>query len=109
MFEFCYRIPTRYLIQDGFAKAVLRDSMQGIVADPILTNHRKVGFNAPIFSFLDTGDQGVRDYLLDESPIFERVYRDKIEKLIGRTDLPNSESKFLFNFLNCKMFLEEFA
>ena len=27
----------------------------------------------------------------------------------GARDLPNSQSKFLFYFLNCKMFLEEFA
>jgi len=35
--------------------------------------------------------------------------RDKIEDLIAKPDLPNSESKFLFYFLNSKIFLEEFA
>jgi asparagine synthase (glutamine-hydrolysing) len=46
---------------------------------------------------------------LDESPIYEFVRKDRIEQLIGASDLPNSQSKFLFYFLNCKMFLEEFA
>ena len=109
LFEFCYSIPSKYLIRDGLAKAVLRDSMRGIVPQRVLDNPRKVGFNAPIFSFLDTTDPEVRSYLLDESPIFDHVKRDKIEALIGRADLPNSESKFLFYFLNAKMFLEEFA
>jgi asparagine synthase (glutamine-hydrolysing) len=109
LFEFCNRIPTRYLIQNGAAKAILRESMRGIVPQRILDNRRKVGFNAPIFSFLDVHDPEVRAYLLDWSPIFEHVRRDKIETLISKPDLPNSESKFLFYFLNSKMFLEEFA
>ena len=109
LFEFCYSIPSKYLIRRGLAKAVLRDAMRGIVPQRILDNPRKVGFNAPIFSFLDTGDPEVSSYLLDDSPIFDHVRRDKIEALIGRDDLPNSESKFLFYFLNAKMFLEEFA
>lgn len=107
LFESCYRIPTRHLIRDGYGKAVLRTAMRGLVPDAILDNHRKVGFNAPIFSFLDVADPEVREYLLDDSPVFDLVRRDKVEALIGRSNLPNSESKFLFNFLNSKMFLEE--
>lgn len=109
LFEFCNRIPTRHLVRDGFAKAILRDAMRGIVPDCVLDNPRKVGFNAPIFSFLDVHDSDVRSYLLDDSPIFDYVCREKIEVLIAKPDLPNSESKFLFYFLAGKMFLEEFA
>ena len=71
LFEFTTRIPTRYLIQSGAAKAVLRDAMRGIVPDRILDNRRKVGFNAPILSYLDTKDPAVREYLLVDSPIYE--------------------------------------
>jgi asparagine synthase (glutamine-hydrolysing) len=109
LFEFCHHIPTKHLIRDGMAKAVLRDSMRGIVPERVLDARRKVGFNAPIFSFLDVHDPEVRSYLLDQSPIFDHVRRDKIEALISKSDLPNSESKFLYYFLNSKMFLEEFA
>ena len=109
LFEFCYRIPSKYLVRDGLTKVVLRDAMKGVVPERILTNHRKVGFNAPILSFLDVKDPSVRDALLDESPIFDHVRRDKIETLMSKKDLPNSESKFLFYFLSSKMFLEEFT
>ena len=109
LFEFCYRIPSRYLIRRGLAKAVLRDAMRGIVPERVLDNPRKVGFNAPIFSFLDVGDPEVRASLLDESPIFDNVRRDRIERLVAKPNLPNSESKFLFSFLTSKMFIEEFG
>ncbi len=122
LFELSCRIPTRFLIRDGYAKIVLRDAMRGIVPDAILDNRRKVGFNAPVTSFLKIDQPDVRDYLLAPSPIFNHVRRDKIAQLLGatggsfgpsvpgrRTELPNSQSKFLFYFLNAKVFLEEFG
>jgi asparagine synthase (glutamine-hydrolysing) len=109
LFDFCATIPTRHLVREGCAKAVLRDAMRGIVPDKILNNRRKVGFNAPIFSFLDIKAPETRAALLDDSPVFDLVRKDVIERFFNRDDLPNSESKFLFYFLNTKMFLEEFA
>jgi asparagine synthase (glutamine-hydrolysing) len=109
LFEFCNSIPTRHLIREGKAKAVLREAVRGIAPDGVVDNRRKVGFNVPILDFLEVRDPKVREYLLDESPVFDYVERGKIEALIGKGDLPNSESKFLFYFLNCKIFLEEFA
>ena len=109
LYELAGGIPTRHLVRDGYAKAVLRDAMRGIVPDRVLDNRRKVGFNAPVLSFLDRDDPDVRAELLADSPIFEHVRRDRIAVLLDKDFLPNSESKFLFNFLNSKLFLEEFA
>jgi asparagine synthase (glutamine-hydrolysing) len=107
--EFAYSIPTRHLVRAGRAKAVLREAMRGIVPDKILDNPRKVGFNAPIFSFLDVNQAEVRRKLLSESPIYDVVRKPAIERLLDEPSLANSESKFLFSFLVSKMFLEEFA
>lgn len=108
--DFSLTMPTRHLVRDGYAKAVLRDSMRGIVPPRILQNRRKVGFNAPILDFLDVADAEVRAELLDPaSPIWEHVRREKIEQLLEKDFLPNSESKFLFYFTCAKLFLEEFA
>ena len=109
LFEFSRTIPTRHLIQEGKAKAVLRESMRGIVPDRVLDNRRKVGFNAPIHALLDVNDPDVRNELLADSPIFDVIRRDKLEGLLAKSDLPNSESKLLFNILCTKLFLEEFA
>lgn len=109
LFDFCYRIPSRHLIRDGYAKVILREAMDGIVPRKVLWNHRKVGFNAPIHSFLDVHDAEVRRRLLEPSPIFEHIRRDRIEELLAKPQLPNSESKFLFYFVNSKLFVEEFA
>ncbi len=108
--RFCYQIPTIHLIRDGYAKAVLREAMRGIVPERVLTSRRKESFNAPvfapIFSFLDVRHPEVRSYLLDGSPIFDHVRRDKIEGLLAKQSLSYSESRFLFCFISSKMFLE---
>ncbi|PIQ82364.1 MAG: asparagine synthase (glutamine-hydrolyzing) [Candidatus Omnitrophica bacterium CG11_big_fil_rev_8_21_14_0_20_64_10] len=109
LFEFAYSVPTRHLIHDGLAKSLLRDALAGIAPEGVRTNPRKVGFNAPIFSYLDVRDPEVRGRLLGESPIFEHVRRERIEQLIDQAELPNSESKFLFYFLSAKLFLEAFS
>lgn len=109
LLDFTLRIPTRHLIQRGYGKAVLRDAMRGLVPDVVLDNHRKVGFNAPIFSFLDVEDSGVRAELLRDSPVWDLVRPDRIAALLDKPRLENSESKFLFSFINTKLFLEEFT
>jgi asparagine synthase (glutamine-hydrolysing) len=109
LFEFCQTIPTVNLIQKGHAKAVLREAVRGIAPDAVLNSARKVGFNAPIFDFLNTKDPTVANELMADSPIFEIVKREEIVQLVDKSDLPNSRSKFLFNFVCAKLFLEEFS
>ena len=106
LFDVAYSIPTPHLIKNGLAKAVLRDAMRGIVPDSILDERRKVGFNASIKELLNISDPKVREYLLDDSSVYNLVSKDKIEKLIQQDDIPNSKSKFLFNFINMKIFME---
>ena len=106
LFEFCSSIPSRHLVRDGYAKVLMRDAMQDIVPDKILWNHRKVGFNAPVLSLIDVKDRDTKAWLLDDGPVFEHIKKPLIEKLLNRQDLPNSESKFLFNFVCMKAFLE---
>lgn len=109
LFEATLRIPTRHFVRRGRAKALLREAVRGLAPEEVIDNPRKVGFNAPILDLLDVGDPRVRGWLLDDSPIFDLVRRDRIAELIDQAHLPNSESKFLFYFLNAKMFLEEFG
>jgi len=109
LFDFCYSIPNRYLIRDGFNKVVLRDAVRGLAPDCVLDRRQKVGFNAPVESFLDARDPHVHAQLTEDSPVFDIIRRDKVEALLSKRDLPNSESKFLFYFVNTKLFMEDNA
>jgi asparagine synthase (glutamine-hydrolysing) len=109
LFETVAEIPTHHLMRDGYAKVLLREAVRGIAPDAVVNARRKVGFNAPLLDLLDTRDPAVRGELLADGPIFEIVRRDAVAQWLDKPALGNSESKFLFNVLNAKMFLEEFA
>jgi asparagine synthase (glutamine-hydrolysing) len=109
LFEYSMSIPTRHLIHRGYAKSILREALGDILPPAVRDERRKVGFNAPLFSYLDVGNPAVRGQVLDDSPIYDLVKRERIEALLQKDALPNSESKFLFSFINAKIFLEEFG
>jgi asparagine synthase (glutamine-hydrolysing) len=106
LFETAFSIPEKHLIQNGIKKSVLRDAVRSIVSEPIINNPKKVGFNAPIEDLLDISDPTVREFLLDDSQVFDLISKKKIENLFKKKSFSNSESKFIFNFLNTKIFLE---
>ncbi len=109
LFEFCYSIPNRYLSRNGYNKVVLRDAARGLAPDCVLDERRKVGFNAPIHAFLDVHNPAVMEWLMEDSPVFDLLKRKKMLELLCTPQLANSASKFLFYFVNAKVFLEEFA
>lgn len=108
LFEFMFSVPGEYLIHEGYGKYLLRESVKGVLNDQVRLDRQKKGFNASINSLIDLTDRQVRDYLLDpDSPIFEMVKRDKVVPLFDQKELQNHYSKFLFSFINAKIFLEQ--
>jgi asparagine synthase (glutamine-hydrolysing) len=107
LFEFVYSIPDEYLIQNGYGKYILRESMKGLLNDAVRLYRPKKGFNASINSLFDFSNKETRAYFLEtEAPIFELIDREKVSNLLDLNPAPNHYSKFLFNFINCKIFLE---
>ena len=110
LFDWSQQIPTRHLVRDGRAKAVLRDAVRGHRARRGDRQSAQGRLQRSRCSTTSTcARTPVREELLADSPIFDIVRREPIEPLLERTELPNSQSKFLFYFLNAKLFLEEFA
>ena len=109
LYEWSLTIPTKYLIKDSLAKAILRDAGLDFAPKKIMKNPRKVGFNVPIDDYLDFEDKKVLNELCKESVIDEIVNSDKIKKLFISKKRSNEESKFLFNYLNVRYFMENFS
>jgi len=107
LMEYAYKIPQEYLMRDGMAKVILRDSMKGILNDKVRLDRHKKGFNASIHSLINFENKQVNEMLLDNSPIYEILRKDKIEKALKDKNPNNSFSKFLFYFLNSKIFIDQ--
>jgi asparagine synthase (glutamine-hydrolysing) len=104
--EFAYTIPTPLLIRDGYAKAILRAAVDDVVPKFITAEYHKVGFNATLTDVFDFENKDLCKEILADSEVFSLVSRDAVKSLLNQKVLPNSSSKFLFNVLNVKLFLE---
>ncbi|MGV8056590.1 MAG: asparagine synthase (glutamine-hydrolyzing) [Smithellaceae bacterium] len=106
LFSFAYSIPHEHLIKDGYNKYILRQAMEGILNEKVRTDRQKKGFNASIYSLIDFDDKQTKDFLLADSPVYEFIDKEKIRQVFDEKPSQNSYSKFLFNFINAKIFLE---
>ena len=104
--EFLFTVPSRHLVKDGFAKYLLRSAGTGYVSETVLWDKRKKGFNAPIDSLINRKDPQTKDRLLCQSPIFDIIKKEKIERFLHQDMKDNSLSKNLFSFVSVKLFLE---
>ena len=107
LLNFMLSIPQDYLIEDGYQKKILRDSVSGILNDKIRLNRQKKGFNASINSIVDLNNSDVSNYIFDKrSPISEFINLDKLKSEINAEFIPNHLSKFIFSLIGSKTFLE---
>lgn len=105
--EFMYSVPAEHLIQNGYGKYLLRESVAGLLNDQVRLDRQKKGFNASINSLIDLKNKNIRDELLDvNNGVFELVQHDKVVSIFDEDHLPNHYSKFLFSVINTHFFLE---
>ena len=108
LFEFLFTINPKFYIQNGYKKYILRKSMEGIVHNKILWEHKKWGFNSSVESLLNFQDKKIKEYLFDKkSDIYDFIDYKKFQKLFSNKIFPNHLSKFIFNVLGCKIFMEK--
>ncbi|HTO94438.1 MAG TPA: asparagine synthase (glutamine-hydrolyzing) [Bacteroidota bacterium] len=50
---FAFSLPPAAKIGGGFTKRILRDAVQGILAEPVRTRRSKIGFNAPLIEWFN--------------------------------------------------------
>ena len=106
--KFAYSIPARHLIKNGYGKYVLRQATKGLLNDQVRLDRRKKGFNASINSIIDLHNSDVQDYILDDrNELFTFIDCEKVRSLLLNDNHPNHFSKFIFNLLNTKIFLEQ--
>ncbi len=108
LMEWSYSIPTSFLIKDGLAKAVLRQSVKGIAPNKVINNPRKVGFNIPIDQYLDLNSESTFSWFKKENPADIIIDKKKLIPLLTKKNITNSESKFIFNYINVRLFMENY-
>ena len=108
--EFMFTIPTKFLIYKGLGKSLLRKAFKDIVDKKILNNKLKQGFNASIDSIININADLFKNYFSNKKLLIYRyINYEEIKKLFTKKSFSNSESMFIFRFINCNIFLEKFS
>ena len=108
LFEFMFSIPVDNYINNGYAKSILRESASGYLHDDVRLDRKKIGFNASINNIFDFSDRHFKSEILNKkSDIFEIFDHNKIKKIFNKDISRNHYSKFIFSFLNAKLFLDK--
>jgi len=106
LFNFMYSVPNKLLIKNGYAKYLLRKSLKGVLNEKVRKDREKRGFNASINSIINFDKKEHIEFLLDDSKVFDIVDKSMVESLLKKQEFSNSFKKFIFCFINVKMFLE---
>ena len=107
--EYAMSLPIEFLIKNGTAKFILRDSFKGKVNNKILFNNEKKGFNFNLGRLLK--EKRNLDHIMSlfsskNSPIYEFIDFKNIKKMLEKKILLNSENKLFFSIINVALFLE---
>ena len=105
--NFLFTVPNIFLIQNGFNKHILRESMKGILHDDIRQNREKKGFNASLHSLFNFKDKDFLNFLMDDNYIFQLIPKKFFQKIVKKEVFDNDENKIVFNALNIKIFLQQ--
>ena len=105
--ELIFSLPSNFLIKDGFLKFLLRNCFDDILPNHIKNDRQKKGFNASLSSLLDIKSNDFRDFILEDSQIYDVFDKKQIAKLLENYNEMNSEKKLLFSLITTKIFMEK--
>ena len=100
LFSYSNTLPDNCLINNGYGKAILRDALKDILPKSITTFREKIGFYANLNKFFNTTSKKFKDQLFQSDYINKIINIDKVNKLLKKDYMNNSEAKFVFNILN---------
>ena len=109
--EFTARLPERLKLRGWTTKYILRESMKGLLPDPIL-KRRKMGFPVPVGAwFRGNYSHMIDDYVLSERALERGIFDAKVvRKLVAEHRAgAGNHSERLWALLNFEMWLRRFV
>ena len=110
LIQYLFNVKGEQLLNECKNKYILRSSLDGILNKKVLNQKMKSGFNASILSLFNFEDKKMKNFINQDSEVYDFVDKSKIKNLIKNKNLlkQNGYSKFLFSFLSLKTFMDKF-
>ena len=107
LFEFMNTVPTKYLMQQGYTKYILREIAKNYLPTKIRLDRKKKGFNSSINSLINIHSQKFINFVNKKSKIYDIINKEELLKSLKDKSDENYLSKFIFSFISVKIFLEK--
>jgi asparagine synthase (glutamine-hydrolysing) len=107
--DFCFSLPSEYLINDGKGKFILRETMKDILPPHIYQDHKKLGFPSPIDLFFKENKNLIKDILLNDKAKSRNLFNTaKLESLIDTVGEKNNSERIIFRLICIELWFRNF-
>ena len=107
--ELCYSIPNKYLIKNGYAKALLRDAMKNITPIAALNSRNKHSLNVSMDNLFDIKSDSFLNFLFEDNILMEKQILNNKTFLVDylkNKNISNTFGQILFRLLSAKEFIK---
>ena len=101
-------IPSKYYIQNGYSKKILRDVVSEIMPKNIIKDRNKIGFFMNIDDLFDFKNKKLQNLILKSKFIRKVIDIKKVKNMMLTKNKNNQESHFLFTLINISLFIKKF-
>lgn len=101
-------IPSKYYIQKGYNKKILRDIVSEIMPKNIINDRNKIGFYMGIDDLFDFKNKQLQNLILKSEFIRKTINAKKVKNIMLSKKKSNQDSHFLFTLLNISLFIKKF-
>ena len=101
-------IPSKYYIQKGYSKKILRDLVSEMMPKNIIKDRNKIGFFMGIDDLFDFKNKKLQNLILKNKFIRKIINVEKVKNIMLCKNKSNQESHFLFTLLNISLFIKKF-
>jgi len=107
--DFCFTLPSDYLINDGKGKHILRESLKDLLPPHIYNDHKKLGFPSPIDAFFRENKNLIRELLLNDKSKSRNLYNmEKLAVLIDSVGTRNNSERVVFRLICVELWYRNF-
>ena len=109
IYKYLLSVPTKFYIQKGYNKKILRDILNDILPKKIIKDRNKIGFYMDIDNIFDFKSPKIKNLIFKNKFIKKNIYLDKIDEIIKKNNKNNQESHFLLSLINISLFLKNYG
>ena len=108
LYNSSFSYPNNFLIRNGYAKKILRDSLTGSVSSSVLNNREKIGFYMDIDSFFNFKDKKLIDFMFSNNYLNSLLDLKIIKRHITNKKKDNQFTNLLIGIINCVFFFKKY-